>query len=165
MKLSDLLKQMDLTKLALEHAQKRIDEAILSLEFGSMLGEIGKFHTTDLDKLVYSSGKLIAGFELKVRSDAFRKFVLLNASQYLKLKDLAAKLEIPFYYIIWHKSIEKYRVLELRNWKEFDKLGKGHGKDSYVKIPLEDSVLLSRSELVRFLKGILGGDVFKQVWR
>jgi hypothetical protein len=158
MRFVDLKKNLEATTLALKYAQNKLEEASFSLEFSVILDKAanGKITVSDLDKIVHKGNDLIAAFELKIRKDDFRKYILLNSAQYITLRDISTKLEVPLYYLIWHKPIDKYRILRLKDdWKDFVSLGKGYSLDNYVRVPLQESLLLSKEELIEFLKDLL----------
>ena len=157
MRRSDLIKNSENTHLTLRFLRNYIDELDLALRVSELLKQAQKkagkkITVTDLDQLVHCD-TLRFGYELKARSEDFRRYILLNAAQYIVLRDAVARLKIPFYYLI--RVPGKWRVLELSVWDSFEKLGTSHGKDTYVKVPVDESMVLSDDELVNFFHELL----------
>jgi len=157
MRRSDLIKNSENTHLTLRFLRNYIDGLDLALRVSELLRQAQKkagkkITITDIDQLVHS-GTLRFGYELKHRSEDFKRYILLNAAQYITLRDAIARLKIPFYYII--RVPGKWRILELSVWNSFEKLGTERGRDTYVKVPVDESIVLNDDELVNLFQELI----------
>jgi len=145
----------------LKSIRNRIAETAYSLLFSKHINEAfgSKAAVTDVDRVLYVRGRIAAIFETKRRNEDFRRCVMANARQFLILRKIARRLEVPLCYVyrIDEYPGEYYRVLEVDLDERVDirKLGNGHAKDNYAVWPVGRSMLLTGEQFVEFLRGLL----------
>ena len=117
-----------------------------------------KVGITDLDKIFVLNGEIKALIEYKFRREDFNRCVMMNAFQYITLRELSYKSGIPLYYIFeigeygdkWFRVVNPFTKYKIR------KLGNGDSRDSYAVINLNDSILMDELEFKSWLRDILG---------
>ncbi|AMM53508.1 hypothetical protein [Pyrococcus kukulkanii] len=136
-----------------DYMKREVKSAENRYLFSSLVEQLfpGKFALYDLDSIIFDkeSNTPIAAFELKFKSwftaeEAWlNKELEVNGRQFLRLRILARRMEIPIYYFV---QVGKYFVMfnVLRVGYELEERHEGPAKDLYAIINLDDAIV-SRS--------------------
>gem|GEM_PF-3270219 len=148
---------------ALNGIRIKLDEELMRLQLGYILEQSNiKVAITDIDSVIFKNNMIRVVFELKHRNEDFRKFIMVNARQYMTHKRICKLMgdSIPFYYVFRIED-ESYhdpwwRILKIDPFRkvEFKELGKGGSKDIYAIFNLEDGILMNDLEFKSWLSGI-----------
>ncbi len=120
----DMYRRVDPEK-AFDYLENVLLEARVRTEFSKVLREaqrevdyyrLGAF---DVDSVIYDyaakNGKLKALIELKAKSQVnyLNGYFLFRESQYLVTKELAERLRVPYYWIIWNREGRLWYVTDV----------------------------------------------------
>ena len=146
-------------KITYKHIINAIEEKKKSLEFSKLMKElkIRRVGIMDIDKVIVVNGEIKGLFEFKTRLQDFHRCIMLNAFQFITLRELSVRSGIPAYYVIeieeynerWFRIVNPFANYQIR------RLGNGHSRDSYAVLKLEDSLLLSELEFRSWLREVL----------
>ncbi len=154
----------EITKRAFKFVINVLNEQRRSIYFSMLCKRLfreAKIGITDLDKILVADGRIKALFEMKFRNEDFNGRIFANAFQFITLKDLAFKSNLPLYYVyeIGEYKQRCFRILKVNKHLGYDvkKLGNGHSRDSYAIFKAEDSCLLNESEFKNWLREVING--------
>jgi len=104
-KLWSLLRKTEdeLTAKAIKHVINILEEEKRNLWFSSVCRKVSngfRLGITDLDKVLVVNGRIRALIEYKWRREDYRNIMIVNAFQFITLRDLSKYSGIPLYYVV-----------------------------------------------------------------
>ncbi|AEH25105.1 hypothetical protein [Pyrococcus yayanosii] len=133
-----------------DYMKREVKSAENKYLFSSLIEQLfpDRFALYDLDSIIFDkeSDEPLAAFELKFKSwftaeEAWlNKELEVNGKQFIRLRALAKRMEIPIYYFV---QVGKYFVMfnVLRVEARLEERHNGSAKDTYAIINLDDTIV------------------------
>ena len=151
-----------MTKKAFKFVINVLKEQKRSIELSRMCKKIQsgqRIGITDLDKILVVNGEIKALIEMKFRREDFNSKMFANAFQFLTLRKLAFRSNLPLFYVyeIGEYKDKWFRVLKVNKKLKYKvkKLGNGHSRDSYAVFSTDDSLMLKEWVFKNWLREIV----------